>query len=242
MTKKTPPAKLSWVHSHATPPLLKAIFSTTDLTWPKRPPGQNFMGANCNATPPLLKAIFFDYRFDLTNFDPPCQNFMGVICHVTPVLNDILDLCRFDLTYLTPLPKFHRCILSCYTCVKWYFRSMQIWLDIFDPSPCQNFTGAFCHVTPVLNDILDLCRYDLTYLTPLLKFHRCNLLCYTCVKWYFRSMQIWFDIFDPPTKILWMDFITLHHSCSTNQHLAAPDTTKTTCYRSAAQCWKAFLV
>ena len=26
------------------------------------------------------------------------------------------------------------------------------------------------------------------------------------------------------------------HSCSTNQHPAAPDTTKTTCYGSAAQC------
>ena len=32
------------------------------------------------------------------------------------------------------------------------------------------------------------------------------------------------------------------HSRSTNQHPATPDTTKTTCYRSAAQCWKAFLV
>ena len=32
------------------------------------------------------------------------------------------------------------------------------------------------------------------------------------------------------------------HSCSTNQHPAAPDTTKTACYRSAAQCWKALLV
>ena len=32
------------------------------------------------------------------------------------------------------------------------------------------------------------------------------------------------------------------HSHSTNQHPAAPDTTKTTCYQSAAQCWKAFLV
>ena len=62
------------------------------------------MGANCNTTPPLLKASFFDYRFDLTNFKPPRQNFMGTICHVTPVLNDILDLCRFDLTYLTPPP------------------------------------------------------------------------------------------------------------------------------------------
>ena len=32
------------------------------------------------------------------------------------------------------------------------------------------------------------------------------------------------------------------HSHSTNQHPTAPDTTKTMCYRSAAQCWKAFLV
>ena len=39
-----------------------------------------------------------------------------------------------------------------------------------------------------------------------------------------------------------MHFITLHHSHSTNQHPATPDTTKTMCYRSAAQCWKAFLV
>ena len=32
------------------------------------------------------------------------------------------------------------------------------------------------------------------------------------------------------------------HSHSTNQHPATPDTTKTTCYQSVAQCWKAFLV
>ena len=32
------------------------------------------------------------------------------------------------------------------------------------------------------------------------------------------------------------------HSCSTNQYPVAPDTTKTTCYQSMAQCWKAFLV
>ena len=43
--------------------------------------------------------------------------------------------------------KFFGCILSHYTCVKWYFRSMQIWLDIVDPR-CQNFTDAFHHVTP----------------------------------------------------------------------------------------------
>ena len=73
---------------------------------------------------------------------------MGAICHVTPVLNDILDLCRFDLTYLTPPQlKFHGCNLSCYTCVKWYFRSMQIWLDVFDP-PNKISQDAFHHITP----------------------------------------------------------------------------------------------
>ena len=41
---------------------------------------------------------------------------MGAICHVTPVLNDILDLCRFDLTYLTPPHQnFTGCISSHYT-------------------------------------------------------------------------------------------------------------------------------
>ena len=106
------------------------------------------MGANCNATPPLLKAIFFRLQIWLDQLWPPRQNFMGAICHITPVLNDILDLCQFDLMYLTPPPpKFHRCILSCYTCVNWYFRSMQIWPDVFDP-PCQNFMDAFHHITP----------------------------------------------------------------------------------------------
>ena len=119
-----------------------------------------------------------------------------------------------------------------------FFR-LQIWLDQLWPAR-QNFMGAICHVTPVLN--VDLCRFDLMYLTPLPKFHRCILSCYACVKWYFRSMQIQLDVFDPPAKILWMHFVTLHHSHSTNQHPATPDTTKTTCYRSAAQCWKAFLV
>ena len=41
---------------------------------------------------------------------------MGAICHITPVLNDILDLCRFDFTYLTPPHQnFTGCILSHYT-------------------------------------------------------------------------------------------------------------------------------
>ena len=47
---------------------------------------------------------------------------MGAFCHITPVLNDILDLCRFDLTYLT--------------------------------HPCQNFMGAFHHVT--LNNTINI--------------------------------------------------------------------------------------
>ena len=33
-------------------------------------------------------------------------------------------------------------------------------------TPHQNFMDAFHHVTPVLKEILDLCRFDLTYLTP----------------------------------------------------------------------------
>ena len=115
-------------------PLLKPIFPTPDLTWPKRPPlWPNCHGCIQSCYTSFTKGNFFNYRFDLTKKTPPHQNFMGAVCHITPVLNDILDLCRFDLTYLTPPPKFHRCILSHYTCVKWYFRSMQIWLDIFDP-------------------------------------------------------------------------------------------------------------
>ena len=91
-------------------------------------------------------------RFDLTYLTPR-QNLKGTICYVTPVLNDILDLCRCDLTYLTPTHP-----------------------------PQKNFMGAFCHVTPVLNDILDLCRFDLTYLTPIPpqpKFLGCISSCYT---------------------------------------------------------------
>ena len=52
-------------------------------------------------------------------------------------------------------------------------------------------------------------------------------------------------------KKIWVEYSTQYcqnarlpdtHSHSTNQHPAAPDTTKTTRYWSAAQCWKAFLV
>ena len=48
---------------------------------------------------------------------------MDAFHHVTPVLKAILDLCRFDLMYLTPPPKFYGCISSRYTCVKGDFRS-----------------------------------------------------------------------------------------------------------------------
>ena len=94
--------------------------------------------------------------------------------------------------------------------------------------------GASCHVTPVLNDILDLCRLIWCIWPP------------AKISWVqFVMLHLWNDILDlcrldlmyltPPPKISWMHFITLHHSHSTNQHPAAPDT-------SAAQCWKAFLV
>ena len=135
------------------------------------------MGTNCNVTP-LLKIFLITTDLTWPTLTPPHLNFMDAICHVTPVLNYILDLCRFDLMYLSPPAKFHRCNLLHYTCVKWYFRSMQIWLDIFDPPakihrcnllcytcvklyfrsmqiwldvvdpPCQNFMDALHHVTP----------------------------------------------------------------------------------------------
>ena len=46
-----------------------------------------------------------------------------------------------------------------------FFFNYRFDLTNFDP-PCQNFMGAICHITPVLNDILDLYRFDLMYLTP----------------------------------------------------------------------------
>ena len=79
---------------------------------------------------------------------------------------------------------------------------------------------------------------------PPLKFHRCNLSCYTCVKWYFGSMQIWLDIFDPPPHQNFTGCISSHYTTAVQpisiQLLQTQK--KTTCYRSTAQCWKAFLV
>ena len=116
------------------------------------------MAANCNATP-LLKAIFFDYRFDLTKNTPPppSQNFMGANCNATPpLLKAIFFNYRFDLTKNTPPPpgqNFMGAFCHHYTCVKWFFRSMQIWLDIFDP-PLQNFTGCISsHYTTAVQPI-----------------------------------------------------------------------------------------
>ena len=69
----------------------------------KTPPPAKLMGAYGHATPPLLKAIFFRLQIWLDQKDPR-QNFMDAFHHVTPVLNDILDLCKFDLMLLTPSP------------------------------------------------------------------------------------------------------------------------------------------
>ena len=81
------------LYQNATPLLYDCRFDMTKKT----PPSQTVMGAYSHTAPPLLKAIFFDYRFNLTKKTPPGQNFMDAFHHVTPVLNDILDLCRFDL-------------------------------------------------------------------------------------------------------------------------------------------------
>ena len=140
---KRPPPTVMDAYSHATPPLLKAIFSTTDLTWPKRPPSQNFMGANCNTTP-LLKIFLITTDLTWPTLTPP-PKFHGCNLSCYTCVN-ILDLCRFDLTYLTPPPKFHRCNLLHYTCVKWYFRSMQIWLDIFNPPQISQVQFVMLHL------------------------------------------------------------------------------------------------
>ena len=76
------------------------------------------MGAYSHATPPLLKAIFFDYRFDLTKKTPPGQDFMGANCNVTPLLQIFLitytsttnffNYYRFDLTNFDPPAKISR--------------------------------------------------------------------------------------------------------------------------------------
>ena len=61
LTKKPPPNQnFTGAYYHVTPPLLKEILMTTDLTWPKRPPlppGQNFTGAYHHITPSLLQEI-----------------------------------------------------------------------------------------------------------------------------------------------------------------------------------------
>ena len=146
---------------------------TTDLTWPKRPPGQNFMGAYHHATPPLLKEIWM--TTDLTWPKRPPQS------------------------------KFHGCIPSCYT----------------------SFTkGNF-----------DDYRFDLTKKTPPVKISWVHTIMLHLYQRKFWWLQIWLDQKTPQAKISQVHTITLHIPATGN-----PDTTKTMCYRSASQCWKAFLV
>ena len=152
ITKRPPPPSLTVMgaYGNATP-LLKPIFQTAD--WPNchgciRSCYTSFTKGNFfrlqiwldQKYPPVKilwvqtvtlhlykRQFFFDYRFDLTKNTPPSQNFMGANCNAThPLLRQFFFDYRFDLTKNTPPPKFHRCNLSCYTCVKWYLRSMQI--------------------------------------------------------------------------------------------------------------------
>ena len=84
-------------YGHATPPLLKAIFFNYRFDMTKKTPPAKILWVQTNTTPPLLKAIFW-LQIWLDQKDPPCQNFTDAFHHITPVLNDILDLYRFDFT------------------------------------------------------------------------------------------------------------------------------------------------
>ena len=97
----------------------------------------------------------------------------------------------------SPPPKFYGYISSHYTCVKWYFRSMQIWLDVVDPLP--KFYGCIlsCYTSvkwhfrsmQIWLDVADPPQ------TKILQMHFIMLhLCQTI----FYIMQIWLDVADPP--------------------------------------------
>ena len=104
---------------------------------------------------------------------------MGANCNTTPpLLKAIFFDYRFDLTNFDPPPKFHRCNLSLYICVKWYFLDLcRFDLMYLTPlpkfhrcisscytcvkwyfrsmqiwldvvDPRQNFMDAFDHITP----------------------------------------------------------------------------------------------
>ena len=176
------------------------------MTWPTLTPLPKFHRCNLSHYT-CVKWYFRSMQIWLDVFDPH-QNFTGAICHVIPVLNDILGLCRFDLTYLTPP---HQNFMDAFCHVTPVLNDILdlCRFDLMYLTPHQNFADVFHHVTPVLNDILDLCRYDLKYFTPLPKFYRCISSHYTWVKWYFRSMQIWLDVFDPPPTKKFTD--AFHH-------------------------------
>ena len=56
---------------NATPPLLKEILMTTDLTWPKIPPRQNLMGANCNIVDPVHLFLSLSSESEFRQKPPP---------------------------------------------------------------------------------------------------------------------------------------------------------------------------
>ena len=65
---------------------------------------------------------------------------MGTICHVTPVLNDILDLCRFDLMYLTPHQNFIGAFCHITPVLNYILDLCRF--DLMKLIPRQNFTGC----------------------------------------------------------------------------------------------------
>ena len=92
-------------YHHITPPLLKEILMSTDLTWPSwPPPSKNFMGAYHHITPPLLKEILM--TTDLAwQKRPPQLKFHRIIpSHYTSLTKGNFDDYRFDLTKKTLPP------------------------------------------------------------------------------------------------------------------------------------------
>ena len=174
LTKKTPPTKILWVQT-VTLHLNEKFFFITDLTWPERPPCQNFMGANCNVTPQWKK--FFYYRFDLTKRPPQILWVQTVTLHLNEKIFFITDL-----TWPKRPPPRILWMQTVMLHLNEKFFLLQIWLDqLWPPSkmlwvqtvmlhlnekiffitdltwptltPFQNVMGANCNVTPQLKKL-----------------------------------------------------------------------------------------
>ena len=177
------------------------------------------------------------------------------------MLNDILDLCRFDLTYLNPPPKFYGCISSHYQGSHSDWKNWKTWKNgkaFSSQGKVREFWTDWKSQGKVRENhtkywkIEGISEKIICYFSMIFKWTVYYLL--KCIKFLVRknkTLKKYWKMEKNTGKVREKsgNFVSpekwepwLHHSCSTNQHPATPDTTKTTCYRSAAQCWKAFLV